>query len=242
MDNLNLMEFGGTGHLILTAICDFDYNGISYKTGDIVLDLKDSYINFNYGSVVTDIKSSRNQVYYNEYYLDNFVIDVAPLNLQTQQLFSKMSNNKLTIVEKESATAMMGQLLLIQEPDSDGIISIEGISNYELIINNGVPVIRSAEFQNGQNYDVFYKKTLQCNTLELDNSECDLPYLKAQILFKGNNDKTTSINYFVIEKTALRLTPMFNLRNNSVSHIKLMFKVIDSEHKPTLSVMNYEHQ
>ena len=237
--NFNLLEFGGTGNLIATAICDFENSGIAFKEGDTVLDLEGVGIHFNYGAHTSDLKSSRNQIYYNEYYLDSFVIDMAPFNLQTQRLFANMTEEELVVVEHEVPVAMMKQLLLINTPEENQPITIPGIEQFELVVNNGVAVIRSNEFEDTKKYDVYYGRKLRCNTLELDNENVNIPYLKVQIQFVGNNDKQTITNYFSVEKTSLRFTPVFNLKNNAVSHIQLMFKVVEGDIKPKLSVMIY---
>ena len=99
MNNYNLMEFGGSGNIIATAICDFTCNGYNYKKGDIVLSLPDVSIHFNYGTKTSNANSSRNQVYYSEYYLDNFIVDIAPFSLATQKLFANLtfSGKKLVV-------------------------------------------------------------------------------------------------------------------------------------------------
>jgi hypothetical protein len=234
--NFNLLEFGGTGNLIATAICDFENSGTVFKKGDTVLDLEGVGIHFNYGSHTSDLKSSRNQIYYNEYYLDSFIVDMAPFNLQAQKLFANMTEEELIIVSHENPISMMGQVLLVNIPEEDQPIVISGIEQFELVINNGVAIIRSDEFEDGKNYHVYYRRKIKCNTIELDNENADIPYLQVQIQFTGNSDKQTIVNYFSIEKVSLRFTPVFNLKDNAVSHLQLMFKVIEGDTKPKLSV------
>ena len=54
----------------------------------------------------------------------------------------------------------------------------------------------------------------------------------------GNDNKETSENYIIVPKAAMRFTPVFNLQNNSVSHVRLSAKIIeDKESKPILSVI-----
>ena len=45
----NLLEFGGSGQLIATAICDFSVQDTYFfKKDDIVFDFDNIHINFNY--------------------------------------------------------------------------------------------------------------------------------------------------------------------------------------------------
>lgn len=233
----NLIEFGGSGDLIATAICDFNLGDELIKEGQVVLNLEGVGVHFHYSTINSNIKSNRNQIYYNEHYLDSFSIDIAPFNLQTQKLFSKITSSTFTITEYESAIAMAGSILLAKMPSDLNTIYIPGISEFTTEIIHGIAVIKSSEFVEQQTYKIYYTRELSGNTLELDNIDMDIPYLKVQILFKGNNDKEGTINYFVIEKAALRLTPVFNLVDNAVSYIQLFFKVIDGEQKPKMSVM-----
>lgn len=235
--NFNLLEFGGTGNLIATAICDFENSGIAYKKGDAVLNLEGVEVRFNYGSNVSDLKGKRNQLHYNEYYLDSFVVDMAPFNLQAQKLFANLTETELVIVEHENSLAMMGQLLLINVPLEEHPVVVSGIEHFELVVNNGVAIIKSDEFENGKNYNIYYRRKIKCNTIELDNEDANVPYLKVQIQFTGHSDKNTVVNYFSIEKAALRFTPVFNLKDNAVSYLQLMFKVLEGEDKPKLSMM-----
>jgi hypothetical protein len=233
----NLLEFGGTGDLIATAICDFSFNGIDYKTGDMVLSLTGAGIHFNYGATTSNIKSNRNQVYYNEYYLDSFVVDTAPLNFQMQRLFVSMFNQAIEITEHEQPMSMGGTILLLNNIDSESHINIPGITEFTLVNHNGVSIINSKEFVDGTTYDVYYTRIVEGSLLELDNKDSELPYLKIQIKFNGNQNKNTMSNYFIVDKAALRLTPVFNLKDNAVSHVQIMFKVIDGVEKPKLSVI-----
>jgi hypothetical protein len=236
-NNNNLLEFGGTGDLIASAICDFDLNGLAIMSGNVVLNLENIGVRFHYGLKNSNIKSSRTQVDYNEYYLDSFSIDMAPFNLQAQKLFSKMTESNFTVVGHEVATSMANTLLLANGTEDLESIYIPNITEFTKEVINDVVVLKSEQFINQKSYDVYYNRTLQGNVLELDNKDMDIPYLKVQILFKGNSDKKDMINYFIVDKASLRLTPVFNLTNNSVSHIQLFFKVIDSEQKPKMSVM-----
>lgn len=233
----NLLEFGGTGDLIASAICDFDLNGLTIMSGNVVFNLENIGVRFHYGLKNSNIKSSRTQIDYNEYYLDSFSIDMAPFNLQAQKLFSKMTESTFTITEHEVVLSMSNTLLLNNNPEDLESIYIPNVIEFTKEVVNGVVVLKSEQFINQKSYDVYYNRTLKGNVLELDNKDVDIPYLKVQILFKGNSDKKDMMNYFLVDKASLRLTPVFNLTNNSVSHIQLFFKVINSDQKPKMSVM-----
>jgi hypothetical protein len=194
------MEFGSAGNLIATAICDFECNGQKYKAGDIVLNLNDVNMHFNYGATTSDAKSSRTQLYYNEYYLDNFIIEMAPFNLQTQKLFANLTSDKITVIETEQSMAMMGRLLLSKTLKNDGYIKIENIENFDIDTQNDITIISSVDFQDNKYYNIVYETEMDCNTIELDNAALEIPYLKVQINFKGNIDKLPMSNYFFIDK------------------------------------------
>lgn len=136
----------------------------------------------------------------------------------------------------ENCPSQDGLVVLQKVPESD-TVHIDGIEQFE-IISEDPCIIRSEEFTNAHSYNVYYKYRVSGYKLNLDNEELDLPYLAAQIIFEGNNDKASNVNYVNIPRCALKTTPAMSLQNNSVSHLTMIFKVIDGEDKPTLSVIN----
>lgn len=229
----NLLEFGGVGQIIATALCDFDINNIHYKKDDVILFFNDVQINFFYRNLDSVSKSLKSQVSYNEYFLDSVSINEVPLNNNFNFLLSKETEK--VVKEVEESLAMNNVLLLKHLPIIDSI-RIKGISNYNVDVVNDVVVISSSEFVNSTYYTVEYDKTINCSTCVLDNSENTLPYLKLQIKFKGNVDKNTNEGYVFIPKAAAVLNPIFSLSNN-VSSMKVFFRVLDDKIKPTLSVV-----
>lgn len=236
MENMyNLLEFGGKGSLIATAITDFTVNKKDYKKNEIVFVLNDVNINFHYGEKVNNIKDSRNRVYYSEYYLDSFMVDAVPFDLQIFNLFSNGVNiREESILICDSCTATSGIIIPKEEVDINGFIKIDSIDNFLINSNNGVSIISSSEFVDGKTYKIQYYTKKNIFSFVLDNEDLNIPYLKIQINFKGNESKNTSSNYFIIDKTSIRMTPIFNLVDNSVSSVRLLFKVIESDVKPEL--------
>jgi hypothetical protein len=231
----NLLEFGGTGQVIATAICDFSINDkYNYKTGDIVFDFDDIYIKFYYNHKTSQGRDQRTQVFYEEFYLDSLSIDVVPFD-DNFKLFCDPLTNTVEIYEVETGIAMNNRLFLHYEalPES---IRIPGIQEFTVSNSNGFTIIESAMFIDQNNYKVYYQRQLSSNNIILDNSDVNIPYLKLQIKFKGNNDKQESCNYITIPKSAIRFTPIFNLQNNNVSHVRLAMKVIGND-KVVLSVI-----
>ena len=229
----NLLEFGGVGQIIATALCDFDINDVHYKKDDVVLFFNDVPINFFYRNLDSLSKSLKSQVSYNEYFLDSVSINEVPLNNNFDFLLNKETEK--VVKEVEESLVMNNALLLKYLPIIDSI-RIKGVSNYNVSIVNDVAVISSPEFINSTYYVVEYDKTINCSTCVLDSSENTLPYLKLQIKFRGNVDKNTNEGYVFIPKAAVVLNPIFSL-NNNVSSMKVFFRVIDDKIKPTLSVV-----
>lgn len=231
----NLMEFGSASTLIATAICDFESGKTSYKKGDVVFKLEDVIIKFNYGGKEVDIKTKRNNLYYSDSNLDSFTIQTSPFNLASQQLFGQLFEKEVELIEAENATSVDGIIILNGLPRSD-TIQVKDVKEFEIMESEGICILRSLEFENNKTYTVFYKKKINSTSITLDNIDLNIPYLKIQIGMIGNNDKQTEQTYLIIEKAAVRLTPVINLGEKNVSNVQLYFKVIDGENKPILVV------
>ena len=232
--NNNLLEFGGIGQLIATALCDFDINNIHYKKDDVVLFFNDMPINFFYRNLDSLSKSLKSQVSYNEYFLDSILINNAPFNNNFDFLLN--DETEKIVKEVEESLVVNNVLLLKYFPVADSI-RIKGITNYNIDIINNVVVISSPEFVNNTYYVVEYNRSIICSTYVLDSSDNILPYLKLQIKFCGNSDKNTEDGYIFIPKAALILNPVFNLATNNVSSMRVMFRVLEDKIKPTLSMV-----
>lgn len=88
----NLLEFGSKGKIITFAICDFQLGEQFFKKDDIVFALEDAFINFDYKNKTSISTSKRNNIYYDECFLDSFSIRYVPLDLLSQKLFSTFYN------------------------------------------------------------------------------------------------------------------------------------------------------
>lgn len=229
-----LLEFGSYGTIIATAICDFQIGNHSYTKDDIVFQLTDVPIQLNYANHSADLKARRNEIYYNDSFLDSIAVTASPFKLGSNYIFDSLFNSEVEVVEIEETIPQDGLILPLHAPVEDSI-KIESVNNFE-IINNDPCIIRSTEFINNQKINIQYKRTINSLNVELDSSEFDIPYLKLQIKFIGNYDKKSMNSYLIIDKSSMRLTPVMNLTQNGVSNINLYFKVINSNKKPSLAV------
>lgn len=232
----NLLEFGGKGQIIATALCDFSINDYEYKTGDIVFDFNDVNVSFLYGHTTSQGNNSRTQLFYEEFYLDSLSVDVVPLD-KNFRIFCDNKLEKISVYEKESLVSV-GKHIFLKQLAKEDSVRIKEVENFEIQNTSEFTIIRSEEFVDDTIYDVYYSKEIISKSIVLDNQEIDIPYLKLQVKFMGNDNKETSENYIIVPKAAMRFTPVFNLQNNSVSHVRLSAKIIeDKESKPILSVI-----
>lgn len=232
----NLLEFGGRGQVIATALCDFSIDNYEYKTGDIVFDFNDVNVSFLYGHTTSQSNNSRTQLFYEEFYLDSLSVDVVPLD-RNFKIFCDSKLEKISVYEKESLVSV-GKHIFLKQLAKEDSVRINGIKNFDIQNTNEFTIVHSEEFIDDTIYDVYYSKEVISKSIVLDNKEVDIPYLRLQVKFTGNDNKETNENYIIVPKVAMRFTPVFNLQNNSVSHIRLSAKVIeDKESKPILSVI-----
>jgi len=234
MNSNNLLEFGGLGQVFITAICDFTIHDKKFKKGDVVFYFDSVNINFTYGHTTSSSVSKREQIYYSEFFLNSFSIDTAPFNFNFDILTD--NSTELNVYEVEQSLSMDNRIILKGLPLPD-TVRIKNIENFNVEIINDIAIIYSEEFEHMKKYDVVYQKKIDAKNMLLDNATVDIPYLKAQIKFEGNKEKIGNVNYITVPKTALHITPVFNLINDEVSHIRLLFRVLDGESTPMLSVV-----
>ena len=235
MNNSSLLEFGGSGQLIATAICDFNAGNKTYFKDDIVFYFENANINFSYGHITSHPKNDRSQIYYDQFFLDSFVADILPIDYNFD-ILNESGYKERFVYEVESCLAV-DKTIILKDKGISNTIRVEGVNDFEIKNVNDIIVISSDSFVDGCYYNVNYRKNILSNSLVLDNKDLDIPYLRVQIKFEGNKDKETSTNYICIPKTSLHLTPVFNLQDNSVSHIRLMFKVLEGDEKPEILVV-----
>ena len=229
-----LLEFGSYGTILATAICDFKIGSHEYKENDLVFKLTDVPIQLNYDSNSSNAKARRNEIYYNDCYLDNLVINASPFALGTNYIFDNLFNEEIEILEVEETIPQDGFIVPIYTPVED-TIRISGINNFE--IRNADPcILYSEEFVNGQKITLQYKRRVKTLNISLDNSVFDIPYLKLQINFVGNYNKKDMNSYLLVNKTSMQMTPVMNLSQGGVSTINLYFKVINGDEVPRMAV------
>ena len=234
----NLLEFGGVADITVLSICDFKHNGINYKKDDVLFNLQQIPISFQYKSLSSEQTAKRTQIYYHEYSLDTSTINVIPFDSNIQRLFSKAAINELKLTTVEQVMAMRNLLIPINDFLVDEYIKIDGVENFEIRSLGGTNVIYSEELQDSNYYTIQYQYKKPVKSFELDSGDVDIPYVKLQIRFVGNEDKKNNESYFIIDKASIHLTPVLNLSGKAVSYIYLMFKIIDGANKPMLAVVD----
>lgn len=232
----NLLEFGSSGQLIATAICDFTINDHSYKAGETVLFLDDAFIRLNYSNNTSNARDSRPLLSYDECYLNSINVNFAPFNINTQNIFSTYYKNETVINEIENHVAKDKFVILFHELNTNQI-TIDGITNFTIIQNEGSTLLYSEDFIDDVRYTVNYQRKVECYSIDLDNKDVNIPYLKLQIKFTGNIDKSTGETYIVVDKASLQTTPVMNFQGKSVAYMNIIFRVINGPSKPRLMVI-----
>ena len=235
-NNSSLLEFGGTGDLIATAICDFDTPTKSFKTGDVVLNLVGTNIQIFTSSSTKRANTNKLVLEHTNVTVSGLQCTHIPIDNQIYNIFG-YSEEEFTVTESENIYCFVeGSLMLNEYIEDTESIRISNIDDYLVTNDNAMRIttITSKDFKQGNSYLVWYSKKISKPFIKLDSYEADIPYLKIQISITGNLDKNTSKSYLFVEKTRLHFMPYVNLNDSSMTHCNLLFSVIDDDIKPKL--------
>lgn len=236
--NYNLIEFGDTGNLIATAICDFNTPTKSFKKGDIVLNLQNIKTSIYTNNKTKRADSQRLDLEYTDMNISGLQCTHVPIDYQIYTIFGEEEKDFNIVYSEEICCFADGSLLLTEYVPLFETIRIEGIEDFSIDNNEDMQmtIVNSNNFISGCFYKIQYEKNVKKPFLKLDTQDADIPYLKLQLQIIGNLDKETNDSYLFIEKVRLHFTPSLNLQENSVSHCTLLFSVIDSDIKPQLVI------
>ena len=236
--NYNLIEFGDTGNLIATAICDFNTPTKSFKKGDIVLNLQNVRTSIYTNNKTKRADSQRLNLEYTDMSISGLQCTHIPIDYQIYTIFGEEEKDFNIVCSEDISCFMNGSLLLTEYVPLFETIKINEMEDFEVDDKQDMQmtIIKSDNFTAGKVYRIQYEKSIKKPFLKLDTKDADIPYLKLQLQIVGNLDKETNESYLFIDKVRLHFTPSLNLQESSVSHCTLLFSVIDSDIKPQLVI------
>lgn len=227
----NLLEFGGKANVILRAICDFEVNGNTYKTDDVVFCFEEVDVRFTYNETVKDRSvGGYNILSYDERKLNAMLIESSPLTTDFIEIFATKKRDSFTRPVIEVIGVAENKFYPTQKP-ADNKIFIIGLGQYqfetEFLDDTGDKVECNIITEGDQILGEFmciYDTLVEKPTYDINNNYT-LPYFKAQIVGIGNIDKQTGYAYFEVPRVSLLTRPEYSM-NRTITAQELAFKII----------------
>lgn len=228
----NLLEFGSNVNIDFIAICDFKTNNHSYEKDEIVISLNDVYATLYYNARTTNNVSRYTELYYSDYTLAGININNVPLTQQFYDLFSNEKLSNIQITRKKSYPVFGNTIYILDKNVIEDTIKVKDIEEYTINKNEGGYYIQSEEFNDGEEYIISYNILCDGHSFNLYSANVDIPYLKMQLRFLGNEDKQDTNGYLIIDKSALIYQPNIEFTSNHVASCNLRCVVVDPKDNP----------
>lgn len=221
----NLLEFGSNVNIDFIAICDFG----NYKTGDIVLTIPNIFASLYYNSRTTSNNARFTELYYSDYSLAGININNVPLTESFYSLFSIPRDTNIAIIKREVSVGIDNTLYLLGNNIIEKTIQVDNLEGYIIHNNEGGYYITSDEIVNGKSYLVSYETLEQGHSFNLYSADVDIPYLKLQAQFIGNENKRSTEGYLIVPKVRLVYQPNIEFNANHVATCNLRAVVVDAK-------------
>lgn len=239
----NLLEFGGKANVILRAICDFEVNGNSYKTDDVVFCFEEVDVQFTYNETVKDKSvGGYNILAYDERKLNAMLIESSPLTTDFIELFATKKKDNFARPVIENIAIADNRFYPIERPMTNKIF-ITGLGQYEFETttidaeHDRVECALITEDNVLGEFMCIYDTLVEKPTYDINNNYT-LPYFKAQIIGVGNVDKQTGYAYFEVPRVSLLTRPEYSM-NRTITAQELAFKIISDRSDSSIEIGVY---
>lgn len=225
---INQFQMTGDVYVVIRAIAAGAINGTTYEANEVITSFTGD-VNLNYDNVGTIANTARTELARNDVYASSMTIIPKQLNDGMYKLIANQSSGDISVpvIATETSNAS-GQIYLNAEIDPAFLIvkdsSGSKVTGFTVDNVNGV----ISGLSNSTEYKVYYYKVvtpLSSITFE----DVTLPYLKVELIGKGNVNNDTKSFLVVVPKAQINATPSLNFDNESMVNIILDCLIINSD-------------
>lgn len=224
----NLVEISGTGSIVLKPLADFTVNETLYKAHELFYAQDGCQVQFMYSNVMRKANQGQiNLLAEHALSLQQLVVSYLPLTTKILSFYKNKHTGGVRCPVVETSVAGPGLIMLRKIP-LEGTIEVMDDSaaftydeNYNAIVSD--------DFEEGQNYTVYYEIEQNVSTFNLNDYSPDFPYFSVDILMKGNFNKETRDFHIHIPRAAVQLSPAMGLINDVISSATMTLYPLDTE-------------
>jgi hypothetical protein len=218
----------GDVYVIIRAISAGMINGATYDANEVIASFT-ADVNLSYDNVGTVANTARTELARNDVYASNMTIIPKQLNDGMYKLIANSFSGDISVPVLTTETSNgSGEIYLNVEIDPAFLIvkDINGNKITGLTVDNANGIISG--LSNTTEYKVYYYKVVEpINSITFENTS--LPYLKIELIGKGNINNETKSFLIIIPKSQINATPTLNFDNSSMINIVLDCLIINSD-------------
>jgi hypothetical protein len=225
---INQFQMTGDVYVIIRAISAGTINSATYEANEVIASFT-ADVNLNYDNVGTIANTARTELARNDVYASNMTIIPKQLNDGMYKLIANSFSEDISVPVITTETSNeSGEIYLNAEIDPAFLIvkDTNGNKITGLTVDNANGIISG--LSNSTGYKVYYYKVVEpISSITFENTS--LPYLKIELIGKGNINNETKSFLIIIPKSQINATPTLNFDNSSMINIVLDCLIINSD-------------
>jgi hypothetical protein len=225
-----IKQFQMTGdvYVIIRAINNTAINGINYQVNEVITSFTGD-VSLSYNELTSVVTTAKTELARNNVYASDITIVPKQLHDGIYNLIGKrLSGDILVPVISSQKTNANGEIFLNAQISPEGFIikdsqgAIVNTAAYTVNLNDGVITGLSSEVE----YKVYYYQ-IKTPLASLNFEEVAIPYVKIELVGKGNINNQTKSFLVVIPKAQINGAPQLNFNNDSIINILLNCNIIN---------------
>lgn len=225
--SINQFQMTGDVFVIIRALAPSQINNVHYNVNDVITSFTaDVTVDFN--DVMSSARTNKTELSKNDVFANSLTIVPKQLHEGIYNLIGKQLNNNIKVPgiktftsnsEGEIYTNLTLNESFIAIKDSSG----DAVSGYQVDYPNGIisNLIEDASYR-----VYFYSNQSSITSLSFENIQ--IPYVKIELLGKGNINNESKSFLVNIPKAQINSAPQMTFDNSSIINVILQCSIINS--------------
>lgn len=223
---INQFQMTGDVYVIIRAISAGAINGTNYQANEVITSFTGD-VSLSYDELTTVVTTAKTELARNDVYASTITIVPKQLHDGLYNIIGKRLSGDIAVPVITSVTSnSSGQVFLNTEMDDVSLI----IKNDSGAIVTGYTVDYAAGtitgLANSTAYKIYYYQS-KTPIASLTFEDVTLPYLKIELVGKGNINNESKSFLVVIPKAQINGAPQLNFSNDSIINILLNCNIIN---------------
>jgi hypothetical protein len=227
---MSIKQFQMTGdvYIVFRALTNCNINGNNYVSNEVITSFTGD-VSIEYTDLTSVITTNRNQLAKNEVFSDSMTIIPKHLNDGLYDLIGKRIGSNVDVPFIKTFKSNSSGSILLNTEFKDGSLVIKNengdvVSSYSANSETGV----ITGLGNETDYKLYYYVTKPTEA-SLNFEDINIPYIKIELLGKGNINNNTKSFMVIIPKVQINSAPQMSFDNESIINIILNCNIIGTD-------------